>query len=148
MPGFGDAPWGSALWGFGSITSTDPRQTKAVIAREIDAITGDYVAEERGFAGMSPVKQQVMIALGSVLGSGGAVPKVGMFAGGKIDSKMEARVSDQIRRQLYRLTNITKTLRIERIRFTVEGSRVTPAVDFVDLTRPQDGEQTVSAPVR
>lgn len=150
MPGFGLSPFGSGMFGFGSIASTDPRGTDTITARTVDPETHDYVIDGRGLEATTPVKQRIVLAIGSTLGSGAAVPNIGLPVkpGTKMGKGFEARMKDAVRLSLRQLTDVEKKAIVTDILVSKRGNQALLTIAFRDLTDPRNKPEFVKIPVR
>lgn len=149
MPGFGDSSFGTSVFGFGEVTPTDPRATMPVLARHIDPTTKDFVPAGRTLQATTPVKQRLLIALSSELGSGAAAPELGIRVKGmKMGRGFEAMMRDRVRIATRQIVEVEKKAKIIDVIVSRKGNQGLLTVFFLDLTNPNNKPEKLTIPLR
>jgi len=136
MAGLGDSPIGfSTPFGVGTPDDATPPPTVAPqAARFLDPVTKDYAIGSDGeYLRMPVLKQRVLLALGTILGSSSVQQKVGLKLPDRIDQNDERRVTFQVKAALAFLV-ASGELRIDEVRVNKDRpGRDTILVAYTDL---------------
>jgi hypothetical protein len=146
MAGFGTAPMGTSGAGLGvPVAAADPPDGPAG-ARFINPASGDYEqdSDTRQLKQMPIERQQVMLALRTILGSSSALPTFGVKAPRKMGDTFAAEMTAAVKVALHHLTDVQKVISIDSI--TVErgtGGRSRTTVKYTITSSGLDDELTV-----
>lgn len=120
------------------------RETK--LSRWIDPKTGLYsVDEDTGlYKTMPSARQRVMLALLTVRGSSSVLPDLGTERPKKLGGSWPEEQRAEVRRALRQLSDVEKTIRIDRIDVSIDGpGRGTTTVVYTDIESGVEDEVSV-----
>lgn len=152
MPATG-APLGLHPLGlFPPVAGVDAPSGHAVLSRYIDPVTHDYQldAATGQFASMPPVRQRVVLGLGTERGSSAVLPKLGTRSPKVQDASFARAEQNDIRAAMAGLV-AERVARIRDIRVTTgnPAGRSETLVEYEDLTQPEQApsrKDTVEKP--
>ena len=122
MYGLGGGPLGTMPLGLQYSDPTDPPPPASTMRRWINPVTGDYELDDNSaFEQMPAIRQRVILALGTALGSSTSVPTLGKQRPEIIGERFVAEEETFVRTALRQLTEVEGVIRIDRI--TVERGR-------------------------
>lgn len=146
--GIGQSAFGGSDWGTGIASpAIAPAPSATTFARLLDPATGDYVLVSTGdaFETVSPVTQQVVIALTTVKGSIPQDPSFGLELPQKIGNNFAAEVDGAVR------SAVSHIGRLELLSITTEldermPHRFSVTVRFRDTLTGREDSVQVGAP--
>jgi phage baseplate assembly protein W len=117
MAGFGLTPAGTSGAGFGVPAVGGAPPDGPAGSRFIDPVTKDYAQDSTTgqLKQMPPIRQRVLIALTTVLGSASTLPNLGMRAPRKMGDRFEGQMRNAVAAALYQLTEVEKVIRLVRV---------------------------------
>ena len=141
MGGFGTFSFGTGPFGFGApVTGTAPPEGPAG-SRWINPATRDFEVDPTTgqLKQMPAVRQRVLLALVTLVGSSTVLPKFGVRLPRKMGSQFDAQVRAAVNLALRQLTEVEQLIRIQRIDVLKGGGgRAQVTVAFVNL---ENGEE-------
>jgi len=123
--------------GLGLITPLEQRQKAKSLSRYIDPANGDYSldASSRLPNTMPPVRQRVLLAIRTVLGSAKGLPRFGIARPRKMGLSFRREMTDSIRVALLQMTDVEKVVVLQRVDVEiVNTSRAHIVINYIDLT--------------
>ena len=148
--GAGAAPAGSSAAGIGTVATVAAAPKPGAGSRFINQLTGDYEVDPTTgqYAQMPPVRQRVMLALTTVIGTSTAQPQLGLKAPRKIKSTYVAEMQIAVRSALRHLTREdAPVIRIQAIDVVKIGvGRVRVTVSYLDLTTGRPDTAAITNP--
>lgn len=131
------------------MTAPIPPVLRPAGARYVNPRTGDYEVLSTGeLARMPVVRQRVLLAVTTLLGSSSVVPGFGAQIPRKIDATWERRARNSIRLALSQLADVERVIRIDTILFaetnTVGRRQIT--ISYTDLVTTENDAVRVEYP--
>lgn len=146
MPGLGGTPIGSTPFGAGTpIAAVAPPEAPLQDARFLDPITKDYEAGADGeYLAMPSVRQRMVLALGTTLGSAAGLEGAGIRLPDRIDERFPQRSEQSIRRAVSFMVTAGE-VRIDGVVLLPSDftGRTEHLVSFTDLTTGNSDTLTV-----
>lgn len=137
MAGLGGSPIGSTPFGAGTpVEAAAPPEAPLQDARFLNVDTKDYEAGVDGeYKAMPSVRQRMLIALGTTLGSAAALQEAGIKLPSRIDERFPQRSEQAIRRAVSFMVQAGE-VRIDSVRLVDSGviGRSEHVVSYTDLT--------------
>jgi hypothetical protein len=124
------------------VPGVDAPSGLAVLSRFIDPVARDYQLDEATgqFASMPPVRQRVMLATGTDVGTSAVIPDLGIEKTPVIDAQYQRTEQTNARAAMQHLLD-ERVVRIRNI--TAEGSssgRARTLIEYTDLTQSENAE--------
>jgi phage baseplate assembly protein W len=145
MPGFGSAPFGSSGAGLGVPVHASAPPDGPAGSRFIDPVTKDYAIDSTTgqLQQMPPIRQRVLLALTTVLGSATTLPGFGMTFPRKMGDRFEGQVKNAVAAALYQLTTVEKVIRVTNV-IVEKGAagRSRTTVQYVDTSTNTEDQAT------
>ena len=149
MAGLGLFSLGSGPYGLGTPTAAsappDPADTQ--FSRYINPASGDYEVDPDTLhlKQMPPIRQRVILALKTTLGSATAYPSLGLRKPQAMGDDFEGVMTSNVRFALQQMTDVEGVLRIDGILVGRRpGGRATVTLAFTDLTKPGAASEVVT----
>lgn len=139
--GFGNAPFGNSIFGWGQPATTDKRPENLVVARWINPDTNDLeILADGTFAGMPAVRQRVLLLLRTSLGSakadgsrtlGSTIREIK-----RIDETTQRKVQVAVRTALHQLIAVEKLINLDSVQVNAvsPAGRLEVVISYTDLT--------------
>lgn len=146
MAGLGGAPIGSTPFGAGTpIAAVAPPEAPLQDARFINPVTKDYEAGTDGeYLAMPSVRQRMVMALGTTLGSAACLQESGLRLPNRIDERFPQRSEQAIRRAVDFMVKAGE-VRVDAVTLAASEftGRTEHLVSFTDLTTGNSDTLTV-----
>lgn len=146
MPGFGLMPFGTGPMGLGTpVTASLPPNGPAG-SRYINPATKDYERNPstRQLKQMPKVRQQVLLALTTILGSASTLDGFGIRLPRKQGDRFQSQMENSVRAALRHLTSVERVIQIESIKVeSGRGGRARITVSWSELATNQRDRLTV-----
>jgi hypothetical protein len=142
--GFGTSTAGLCPVGLYDVTEPTAPPKPSEFSRFLGT-DGQYVIDgvSGGFARMPRLKQRIVLAVATVLGSSTVQPDWGLKIPAKMTATFDAQVAVAIRKALRRLTDVERLMLITDIRVERDTWRARATVVYVDLSDGQTSEVSV-----
>lgn len=137
MAGFGIMAFGTGPFGLGTPTTSADLPTGTAGCRYLNPATKDYQqdADTSQLAQMPALRQRVLIAVTTAIGSSTAIRKLGRVASRKIGPSFAAELTASIRAACRQMTEVEQVMRIDGVTVEVgESGRYRPTLSYTDIT--------------
>ena len=142
MAGFGTISFGSGPYGLGTpATQADPPSGPAG-CRYLNPASKDYEQDSTTgqLAQMPPLRQRVLLAVMTDIGSSTALAQLGRLRPRKIGPSFQAELSASIRAACRQMTEVERVMRIDAVTVELGASgRYRPTLSYTDVTTGESG---------